>query len=221
MHHVPSLFVHPSRRIRQLAAELHKSFVALLSEYIPVNDVVLATWCMAAHDMDRSVASAARASFTSYAKTIDRVHLLTISPYVYRAALDPLGVYDDLNPQPPPPPAPLVAKRGVPAPDQPVRTKLEDLEEKDEDRIARIRVGALGAISWALEHVDDSAAQDMAVSLSNPLFWTVLHIGQHPSFVDDDGMDGFGFGQPSVRRAGWNIVSTLLRCHSKGMFHVS
>lgn len=46
--------------------------------------------------------------------------------------------------------------------------------------------------------------------LKNPLLWTVLYHGQNPPFVNSD---GFGYGQPNVRKAGWGLLMKLLEDH--------
>ncbi|CAL1708694.1 unnamed protein product [Somion occarium] len=78
-HHVPSLFLHPSRRIRLLAVGLHAS---LLSCPSPIPDqllfflqevadadqaeYILGSWRMAAHDVDRQVSAYARQSWDRF-----------------------------------------------------------------------------------------------------------------------------------------------------------
>ncbi|KAH8102265.1 hypothetical protein BXZ70DRAFT_63905 [Cristinia sonorae] len=78
-HHVPSLFLHPSRRIRILAVGLHSSFLSLpnpvpdqllffLQEVANADqaELILGTWCMVAHDADRQLSSYARQSWEKF-----------------------------------------------------------------------------------------------------------------------------------------------------------
>ncbi|THV07136.1 hypothetical protein K435DRAFT_710473 [Dendrothele bispora CBS 962.96] len=76
LHHIPALFIHPSRRIRSLASTLHNSFLkipsikhqiifslteSLLNEH-QISSIV-GTWCIITHDIDRTVASIASESW--------------------------------------------------------------------------------------------------------------------------------------------------------------
>lgn len=48
--------------------------------------------------------------------------------------------------------------------------------------------------------------------LSSPLLWTSLYHGPNPPFCDTHSPSGFlGDAQPSVRRASWGLLSTLLK----------
>lgn len=167
MHHVSPLFLHPSRRIRQLTADLHKSFVLLMKEAILAHfnacstreaEWILGSWCMAAHDTDRGVAASALSSWRSFTE-VSGQQLLNdkengffscLAAFVYRAAMDPLAIYLDLNPLPPAPPPPTKGASKKVEPEPTPRLKSEDLEEDEQDRKARIRVGAYGAIRWII-----------------------------------------------------------------------
>ncbi|KAF8650294.1 hypothetical protein AX16_005322 [Volvariella volvacea WC 439] len=212
-HHLPALFIHPSRRVRQLSAILHAALLRIpqvrdqiiffLQELATSRqlETILGTWCMAAHDIDRSVSSAAHKSWTdAIAVTADvsneppttdennSTSLLSLTKdaisavqlFVRRAALDPQGMYDELNPPPPvapPPPAHALAAKGrggrhggggLPASrsapvismskrgddEAAARGKSDELEESETDRRARIRISAFGTIRWLLENVD-------------------------------------------------------------------
>ncbi|THU99401.1 hypothetical protein K435DRAFT_855683 [Dendrothele bispora CBS 962.96] len=76
LHHIPALFIHPSRRIRSLASTLHNSFLkipsikhqiifslteSLLNEH-QISSII-GTWCIITHDIDRTVASIASESW--------------------------------------------------------------------------------------------------------------------------------------------------------------
>ncbi|TCD68845.1 hypothetical protein EIP91_009559 [Steccherinum ochraceum] len=78
-HHMPALFIHPSRRIRTLAVSLYSSLLHLPSpmpdqllffmQEIASSDqaeLILGTWRTAAHDVDRQISSSARQSWDSF-----------------------------------------------------------------------------------------------------------------------------------------------------------
>lgn len=90
--------------------------------------------------------------------------------FTHNTLLDPLASYHELNPVQPefvPPPLPHAqvrgkgdtgAKRGTPAPlTRPTQNsgdstprKVEDEEESEDDRKARLRIGALGIFKWVI-----------------------------------------------------------------------
>ncbi|EPQ53690.1 hypothetical protein GLOTRDRAFT_117039 [Gloeophyllum trabeum ATCC 11539] len=216
VHHMPALFLHPSRRIRLLAASVHSSLLRIpdaraalltfLADAAPPDqaECVLGAWCMAGSDADRLVARHARASWEDFvslappsALALDESALLRM---LQRTALDPGAVYLSLNP-------PQVSvEPGVPgrkAPpkrreEEPVRAKTEDEEESEDDRNARLRVGALGGLKWVL---------GLAEILGNPALWTSLSHARAAPWVD---VPSFGCGQPVVRRAAWALVQALV-----------
>ncbi|TFK41660.1 hypothetical protein BDQ12DRAFT_678315 [Crucibulum laeve] len=235
LHHVSSLFVHPSRRVRFLTATLHTSLLHLP----PVRDqiffylresastaqleAILGTWCIAAHDVDRSVASATlkawkdAISYPGSPDTADRFVLndnprSSLVSFVQRTALDPSGAYAYLNPAPPVVSTPIPKKsgRGLPpvqkAEPESTRSKAEEMEESESDRRARLRVGALGAIRWVLS-ISPSISEDTLSFLSNPVLWTALHHAESCPWVE---IENFGFSQPIVRKSAWGLVQTLL-----------
>jgi hypothetical protein len=174
--------MHPSRRIRLLTAGIHSSFLQIpvvrdqifyfFRETAVTHQIesLLGTWCMAAHDIDRTVATLALKSWdTTISISNQEVpknlvlddHLLPhLLSFVQRTLLDPSGVYSYLNPTPPViPPTPPKRVPGRPTPvvsvrkedaEQNLRSKADELEESDQDRKARLRVGAFGAIKWVL-----------------------------------------------------------------------
>jgi hypothetical protein len=78
MHHVPALFLHPSRRLRTLALAAHEEILraeALRSQvFFYLREVasaeqvecILGSWCMATHDQDRHVAPVAQSSWEAH-----------------------------------------------------------------------------------------------------------------------------------------------------------
>jgi hypothetical protein len=113
---------------------------------------------MAAHDIDRSVAATAHKSWNGAVSAetdlehdghlvLDQRFRPLLIAFVQRATLDPNGIYLYLNPAPPIS-APTPSKKGMRKedPEQAARSKAEELEENEPDRVARIRVGAFGAI---------------------------------------------------------------------------
>jgi hypothetical protein len=182
MHHIPSLFVHPSRKVRLLAVSLHASFlhiedirehiIAFLRDTAPLHqcESILGTWCLAAHDVDRQVSSAAIKSWIEVISISDqdRTRKWVLSDdvlnhflsFVQRAVLDPAGLYTYLNPVPPsaaPTPPRRVPGRSTPLPilrkedvELSYRSKGEDEVEDEQDRKARLRVSSLGVLKWIL-----------------------------------------------------------------------
>ena len=78
MHHVPALFLHPSRRLRALALAAHEELLRAeplrtqmffyLREVASAEQVesILGSWCMATHDQDRHVAPVAQSSWDAH-----------------------------------------------------------------------------------------------------------------------------------------------------------
>ncbi|KAA1476143.1 hypothetical protein DENSPDRAFT_874439 [Dentipellis sp. KUC8613] len=120
LHHLPALLLHPARRIRALAANLHAALLRLptpreqllffLHESATEDqaECILGSWAMAARDADRQVAAAARRSWDTTialapAPARDRLVLNpaavgALVAFVQRAVLDPAGLYAWLNP---------------------------------------------------------------------------------------------------------------------------
>lgn len=127
LHHVPALFTHPSRRVRQLAVNLHAALLAspsltkevsfLLNEGASADhaDFILGSWLLASNDIDRQVSGPARDSWNAFITlhSLARVHSssskLTLDSssfgllweFVQRVLLDPSGVYLQINPPQP------------------------------------------------------------------------------------------------------------------------
>ena len=78
MHHVPALFLHPSRRLRTLALAAHEELLRAeplraqmffyLREVASAEQVecILGSWCMATRDQDRHVAPLAQSSWDAH-----------------------------------------------------------------------------------------------------------------------------------------------------------
>lgn len=117
---------------------------------------------MASHDIDRQVASYALRSWADAVGegdgklVLDGTLLPLLLSFVQRSLLDPAGVYLYLNP-PAPVAAPLPSKR-LPGRTGPARddcegvsrTKGEGDEENEQDKNARLRVSAFGAVAWVM-----------------------------------------------------------------------
>ena len=97
---------------------------------------------------------------------LDDNFLSSIGAFVQRTALDPSGIYEYLNPLPPVATGDVLppGKKGqlggkssaVATPRKDVsgaltpRSKTDEQEESEQDRKARLRISALGAMSWIL-----------------------------------------------------------------------
>ncbi|KAI9062239.1 hypothetical protein FKP32DRAFT_1593812 [Trametes sanguinea] len=253
LHHLPTLFLHPSRRIRLQAVGLHASLLQIADLrkeiFFQIREVassdhaesILGTWCLAAHDVDRQVSSFARESWSRYvsaAQSSDNKLLLdgplfsSLWEFIQRTLLDPAGVYLYLNPPQPVISTPASSRkgsgRGTPVrkdEDLSTRPKSDEEEENEQDRKARLRIGAFGATEWVLnarislspeadgqEQAEQTThpVDDFLSPLANHALWSSLYHGKTPPFVDTE---GFGYGQPVVRRSAWSLLQTLLqRC---------
>lgn len=212
-------------------------------------EAIIGTWCMLVHDIDVQVSASIRRSWDQFVSsgpaTPDRLALddrfmPLLLTFVQRAVLDPVGTYADINPtQPISDVAP--ARKGA-AKRQPVvqprkdetRPNSEEEFETEQERKARLRIGAMGALRWMLSRslalqgiasialifgldtqpaVSGNSVDVMKMLLGNVFLWTALYHGERPPFVDDE---GFGNQQPVVRKAAWSLLLTLLQSW-KGM----
>jgi E3 ubiquitin-protein ligase listerin len=173
------LFLHPSRRIRLLSAILHSSFLRLSSlreEFLrnAVSDdrveSVIGSWCMLVHDVDGLVASSVRRAWNEFVSidpsTTDKIILddrlmSLLLAFIQRTVLDPGGTYSDLNPVPPAVEPKNETGKRQPASTQPKkdvggtisRLNTEDEFETEQERNARLRIGAMGAVRWILSRL--------------------------------------------------------------------
>ncbi|KAL1719117.1 hypothetical protein EV715DRAFT_272923 [Schizophyllum commune] len=207
-HHFPGLLLHSSRRIRMLAISLH---AALLQPQdiretviMHINEVatpeqrerIVGAWCMAAHDVDRSVAIAGTRTWAAYTKalvegdewdnTAVAVDISNTLPLPRRAIFDPDGAFSA---------------------EQALTTSDPSESEAVEDMRARLRVGALGCLRWIIEHLPSE----------NEELSDLLHANQLWSCLSTD-PDAFGQDQPAVRRAGWTLLQATLKAR-KGLFN--
>ncbi|EIW55564.1 ubiquitin-protein ligase RKR1 [Trametes versicolor FP-101664 SS1] len=187
LHHLPTLFLHPSRRLRLLAIGLHTSILQIADlrkeTFFQIREVatsdhaesILGSWCLAAHDVDRQVSSHARESWSRYVTTsgpsedklvLDEALFPRVWDFVQRTLLDPGGVYLYLNPPATAAPTPTPSRRGsgrgtpVRRDDEALlRPKSEEDEEDELDRKARLRVGAFGATKWVLSGEKEKASE--------------------------------------------------------------
>ncbi|KAK2461029.1 hypothetical protein APHAL10511_006970 [Amanita phalloides] len=238
-HHLPSTFLHSSRRIRALSATLHASLLRItpihdqimffIRESASASQVenILGTWCMAAQDVDRMVSNVALKSWNTavtftrdtqpeYQRLCLEGELLkSLISFIQNAALDPLAVYTNLNPAPGPTPPPLPHKRsGTRTPvsvrkdvDQSSRAKTDDVEESEQDKKARIRCGAIGAIQWILDSNPESY-KDMSSIIPSSALWSALCSAEICPFA---GLESFGYAQSVVRKSAWFLLQSSLK----------
>ena len=124
MHHVPALFLHPSRRLRSLAITVHADLLRAealrvqslfyLREVASAEQVecTLGSWCMATRDPERVVALAAQRCWDAHVAVapvdkeggenrkhvLDATQMAALFAFVQRALLDPLALHAYLNP---------------------------------------------------------------------------------------------------------------------------
>ncbi|KDQ60057.1 hypothetical protein JAAARDRAFT_32435 [Jaapia argillacea MUCL 33604] len=247
IHHLPSLFLNPSRRIRLLTGGLHYSILRLssvrddaftfLREFATSDQLesVLGSWCMAAHDIDRQVSLYASKSWGEFVSVLpaphklelDRALLSPLVSFLQKTVLDPEGIYLSVNPPQPVVSPPQTKKGGgkqTPT-TQSRRREFEETpreapgedEEKIQDRKARLRIGALGAVKWlidALSTGEGNSITDIKDLLSNPATWSSLYHAHTPPFVE---LEGFGYDQPAVRRVAWLLLQGLLKNYKDNM----
>jgi len=169
-----------SHRIRLLTGGLHASLLHIpdvrdqifffLTDTASAyqTESILGTWCMAAHDVDRQVSSYVIKSWNEAVSLseheqrlgkliLDETLITHLLSFIQRTLLDPSAVYHHLNPtQPvivPTPSRKVPGLTSLPArreEEQVSRSKTEEEEENNQDRKARMRVGAFGAVGWIL-----------------------------------------------------------------------
>jgi len=147
---------------------------------------------------------------------LDKAFQEHLVEFVQRTALDPAGMYSYLNPVQPSinvsiPGSRKGSGRNTPVvpqkkenPDQVLRNKVDEADsESEQDRKARLRFGAIGAVKWILETFES----DTILSLfGNPAFLTSVQPKQNVPWID---LESFGYGQPAVRRNMWSLLQTL------------
>ncbi|KAI3605699.1 delta 9-fatty acid desaturase [Moniliophthora roreri] len=227
LHHLPSLFIHPARRIRLLTATLHDTFLKIppirdqiifsLTESLDEDQIssIVGTWCIAVHDIDRAVSHASLEPWNRFISLLadDRSRgniIKSLQSFVQRAALDPIGVYVYLNPAPHSKKArtPINVSRSE-TPDGESRARPED-EESEQDRKARIRVGAFGSLAWILDHRKPPMS-DLGSFFSDHALWSSLHHAPICPFWAHGAQESFGAGQPNVRKTAWTLMHALLK----------
>ncbi|TRM62271.1 hypothetical protein BD626DRAFT_558116 [Schizophyllum amplum] len=201
LHHLPGLLLHSSRRIRVQAVSLHASLLQTqdIREHtiMHVNEIadpdqrerIVGALCMAAHDVDRIVASTSTRTWTACVKltaegaewdnTAIAVDISNTLPLPRRALFDPEGAFN--------------AEQAVTTTD-PAET------EAAEDMRARLRVGALGSLRWIIENMP-SDSEELVELLHAEQLWSCLSTDPN----------SFGQDQPAVRRAGWTLLQAAVK----------
>ncbi|KIJ37270.1 hypothetical protein M422DRAFT_33818 [Sphaerobolus stellatus SS14] len=235
--------------------DVRRSIILFQRETGSESDIshVLGAWCLSAWDVDRSVSHRASRSWTEVISvqesngTPDNEHIILddkalvtyVIPFITTTIMDPSAAYTALVP-------PIsgdsaassqyatpTSKKGGPPPsirkalerDLAVPSRAEEDPEPLEDRNARLRMSALGALRWIFDACTPTPILLSAVHslLSSPLFWSILHHSPHPPFLSSssdedidplfrvvDTTEGLGTGQPIVRRAAWALVNALV-----------
>ncbi len=171
---------------------------------------ILGAFFLASYDVDRSVAAISsrvwgkivvptseNAAGTSSAKPIslDDTTRSSLTSFIQRAALDPNGVYTSFNPVAPSAPSLMShshhSKKGsikesqVPTPrrddgDETPRSKIDEQEESEQDRTARLRIGALGALKWLLGKFSSSSRYNPNIG---PFRCCTLSVGRSERYL--------------------------------------
>lgn len=172
LHHTPSLFLHPSRRIRLLSGELHSLLLALpgvkSALFTVIRDAeeerqetLIGSWCLLAHDIENQISSTVLPSWEdNFGPKVDprsEGSLLiqgtapALISFIRQTIFDPLGAYSVVNPIQPSIDTKPVKKgaKSQPRVQAPPETPSTD-EELDAERKARLRAGALGSVKYVL-----------------------------------------------------------------------
>ncbi|KAJ7746508.1 hypothetical protein DFH07DRAFT_962981 [Mycena maculata] len=186
LHHLPAHLLHPDRRIRALTASLHATLLripALSTSPLSPDECsanVLGTWALAAHDPDRTVATAAASARMPTPPAV-------LAPFLEQVLLDPDALDRALNPPvvaaPPHPKggnnnkgraAARPTGRVEPAPESPRSKDDREELESEGDRCARVRIAAFGALRWMLENTPWTASAALPPWLASPRLWSAL-----------------------------------------------
>ncbi|KAI0042795.1 hypothetical protein FA95DRAFT_1682318 [Auriscalpium vulgare] len=239
LHHVPVLFLHPSRRVRSLAVTIHALLLRIHTVWEQMNvhlrdissldqaETLLGSWALATCDVDRAVAQTARRSWIQHVSLVDSAGKLALAgpllssllAFVQRAVLDPAGLYQYLNPvQVPVNITPVKTVRGRPVPvpvkktdeDAAPRVRAEGEEESETDRKARLRVGGIGVLTWILDTRASSPSKSLEDLLDLLSNPALWSSLHHAETCPFADIESFGLAQPPVRSAAWSLLQSLL-----------
>lgn len=172
LHHLPSLFLHHSRRIRLLSGGLHSLLLALPAVktqlFASIRDLeeqrqetVIGSWCLIAHDIENQVSLTVLPSWEeNFGPRVDagdegalliRRAAPPLISFIRQTIFDPLGAYSVVNPIQPSIDTKPIKKGAKPQPrvQEPQESPPTD-EELDAERKARLRAGALSSLKYAL-----------------------------------------------------------------------
>lgn len=223
-YHFPALTLNPSRRIRLQAATIQATLLDIpslqesaleSSGHSPDQEYYVGAWMLSGFDADRQVASTARQTWTKFVEyqsnhakdafnAFVEEHLVS---FIQTAIMHPESVYNHFYP--------VVAKQEVTSEktrDLASASAIDGEEESQSDRNGRIRVSALGALSWLLES-GIGKFDGLNALLADVMFWSILYPGTRPPFFEESMVDveALGVNQTAVRRAGWSLVQTLAK----------
>ncbi|KAF7323573.1 Delta-9 fatty acid desaturase protein [Mycena kentingensis (nom. inval.)] len=211
-HHLPANLVHPQRRIRLITATIHATLLrfeilrpALTDD---ASELVNGTWALAAHDVDRFVASVASAA------RVDAGDPQTLYAFAERTLLHPDALFMELNP-----PAPRCTTASA-------SSKASNGCSSATAATFPRQSGGMGGGGAGSE----SASADFGVRATQASSRNHANIATRVSGIastvgdgdeegdeetddyrDPEGLtEGFGFAQPALRRAAWNTLSALL-----------
>ncbi|KAG8958385.1 hypothetical protein FRC03_009184 [Tulasnella sp. 419] len=233
---------------------------------ISQSEFILGAWCLSSFDIDRLVSLKSKSSWdgvvswetsaddeaSSSVISLHTSHLSAILGFIQKAIMDPISLHASFLPPAPIAVLPLtprgaantkqIARTPLPSPRTPDEStrpaKLDADEEVEDDRRARYRISALGALKWIAETAPllPAAAepseqepetpttpfaqiQEFLSSLSSyDSFWTTLYHSSKPPFLSSPSIQqdpgskvvGFGNAQPGVRKAAWFLLGSLV-----------
>ncbi|KAG8925869.1 listerin E3 ubiquitin protein ligase 1 [Tulasnella sp. 418] len=224
---------------------------------ISQSEFILGAWCLSSFDIDRLVSLKSKSSWdgvvswetsaddeaSSSVISLHTPHLSAILGFIQKAIMDPISLHTSFLPPAPIAVLPLtprgaakskqIARTPLPSPrtpDESTRPAKSDADEEvEDDRRARYRISALGALKWIAETAPLSPAaaepseqepetpttpsaqiQEFLSSLSSyDSFWTTLYHGPKPPFLSSPSIQqdpgskvvGFGNAQPEYPKA--------------------
>ncbi|KAG9100434.1 hypothetical protein FRC06_004143 [Ceratobasidium sp. 370] len=200
--------------------ELREELQAFLQSHSD-SGTLLAAWILGANDVVTPIATCLRSSWNStvsWRQEADETGLLDIRDRledpvstVIQALVEPDVLYQHF--------APLAAATK----DGTDKADTINAHEQPQDRDARVRTSALGAIGWMLDIPPTVALPWLIPALtellsSNPLVGSVLSAQASPSFLpvkaipsEGNTVSSFGHGQRGVRIAAWSAIKMFVK----------
>ena len=187
------------------------------------NRDILGAWLVTSLNEGRGMDSKKRDESTIWLESADelatedgRINLTAQLPYLVEylslSVLDPPSLHDDIHPSPVQTAFQKAAptktkKKTFVAPTAAPEPDAED-EQIAEERWVRYRLGGFVGLSWLLTQLPThniALPEELLALLGNSYLWTSLS-----STIGEEGDEGLGARQPVIRRAAYDLLSTLV-----------